>query len=698
MFLRKIPLILCLCVTAVVSAAPADHVPADAPRTWVRAGQQDAFRAFIASPEGQRYYEDIKADFDANWLNYPFPEEPPTYGDPDPKKRTPEKVILWRQAQDVCNRVATVAEAATMIWLVEGDERYLEKAKTFLLNVCDWDPRGVTDIYYNDEAHFRLWRKLPEVYDQIRDELTPQQREKVLEVFRDRGNRSVQWIKDSGLEELSRNSVEKEPSSHPVRFMAMTGRSGLALYDDIPEAKDWYHFAYDFYKNVFTPFGGDDGGWAEGAAYWRGVYEHADFQDALLLIDDPLAYNQPFWKNTSYFQVYFTQPYLATGFGDYSNAGKFDMEPGVYHFIRHMSKVLQDGYLRAWTDLYDDPRPLPDAYGLKKIYRVYPNETEYVWREFTVADKKLPQPKDLGELPSSRYFSDVGWVAFHSALGQPDDDIQLSFKSSPYGSFSHSHADQNAFILNAYGENLAINSGYREYHRSKHHKYYTRTTRSKNALLIDMRGQDTQNKDAKGKITHFEQNDYFSWAQGEAKQAYQTLQPRIDLEQVTRDIVFIDNRYFVVRDVVKTDDPVMVSYLLHAERPISASDEVNAVQIVNGQAHLVVKLEAWQNDFMFRTWKGFDVPVDQDYVDPAEVAKRPWMTAPNVEQEHFRADINTYSEDVVIYSVLWPTRESGDLGSVNLTVKDRDNVEVRRPDGSTDHLHFGDEQLQIEKR
>ncbi|MDP0498505.1 MAG: heparinase II/III family protein [Verrucomicrobiota bacterium JB022] len=695
MLIRPLTLLLTFGLCLALHAAPADHVPAEAPRTWVPAGELQGFRAFIETPEGQQYYATIKRDFDAYWMDFAFPEEPGTYGDPDPKKRTADKVILWREAQDVSNQIATVAEAATMIWLVEGDTRYLDKAKSFLLQVCEWDPRGVTDIYYNDEAHFRLWRKLPEVFDQIRDELTPAEREKVIAAFRERGNRSVEWIKRSGIEQVKRNSVEHKPSSHPVRFMAMTGASGLALWDDIPEAKEWYAFAYDFYRDIFTPFGGDDGGWAEGTAYWRGVYEHAVFQDALLLIDDPLAYNQPFWQNTGYFQVYFTQPYFATGFGDLSNSGKFDIEPGVYHFVRHLSKVLQDGYLRAWTDLYDDPRPLPSEYDLKEIYRVYPNLTEYVWRDYAVAGRKLPAAKDLRELPSSRYFADVGWVAFHSALGQPDEDIHLSFKSSPYGSFSHSHGDQNAFILNAFGENLAINSGYREYHRSKHHKYYTRETRSKNALLIDMRGQDTQNLAAKGEITHYETGERYAWARGEAKQAYQILQPQIELEQVTRDIVFIDDRYFVVRDVVKADDPVMVSYLLHAEKPIANSDAVNAVHIVNGQVHLGVRLEAWQNDFEFNTWRGFDVAVDQDYVDPEEVAKRGWLTAPNVDQEHFRADTAEYSGDVVIYSLLWPTEKASDLADLTLKVVDRDTVEVQRPGGSTDRLQFGENEIHL---
>src|SRR5690606_13862197 len=93
---------------------------------------------------------------------------------------------------------------------------------------------GATDVFYNDEAHFRLWRKLPLVYDQIRDQLTPAERAKVLAHFKLRGERSVQFVRRGRVEKNVRNSLEGKPSSHPVRFVAMTGLTALALWDDLP--------------------------------------------------------------------------------------------------------------------------------------------------------------------------------------------------------------------------------------------------------------------------------------------------------------------------------------------------------------------------------------------------------------------------------------------------------------------------------
>ena len=59
----------------------------------------------------------------------------------------------------------------------------------------------------------------------------------------------------------------------------------------------------------------------------------------------------------------------------------------------------------------------------------------------------------------------------------------LQFKSSRFGSFNHSHADQNSFILSAFGRPLLIDSGYYPWYGSPHDVGWTRQTIAHNALL-----------------------------------------------------------------------------------------------------------------------------------------------------------------------------------------------------------------------
>jgi hypothetical protein len=671
------------------------QVPETAPRTWVVDGGQERFREFALKGEGASSFALIKADFDRIWMNYEFPEQPTTYGDPDPRKRTPEKVVLWRDAQDVSNRVATVAEAATLIWLATGEEVYLEKAREFLLSMAEWGTDGVSDIYYNDEAHFRLWRKFPMVFDQIRDELTAAERQKVLQAFEVRGRRSTEWILSSGVMELKRNSIERRPSSHPVRFMAMMGLTGLALWDDLPEAREWYELAYTWYHDIFTPWGGDDGGWAEGVAYWRGVYEHATFHDALLAIGDKGAYADPFWRNTGYFPVYTIQPYRATSFGDLSNAGKFNMEPGVAHFVNHLGRVLNDGYLVAYANLFDGIRPYPGTAGIPELSRLYPVDTEYLVREFIAAGFKDPEPADLLELPTSRYFSDIGWVAMHSALGHPEEDIHLLFKSSPYGSFSHSHADQNAFILNAYGKNLAINSGYREFHRSLQHRFYTRQSKSKNMVLIDMRGQEVQTEKSCGQIVHFEEGDGYVWTAGDATEAYQLMQSRKRIDQARRDILFVDNRYFVMKDSVKVNSPSILTWLLHAEKEMEIHEDEDRIVLENDGAYLHVRLMAPGNSFGYRQRTGFTYPVDPPYTDQDFVDSLQWLLDVARDQYHLSADLKAAVADGVIWSLLWPSKEGKDGQNLHWEYLGDNTIKVQRPDGKIDTIRLTEDSVVI---
>jgi hypothetical protein len=687
-------------VTLLHAAGPSEVVPHAAPRTAILAGRHDAFRAYCTTGEGAAAFAKIKADLDRDYLAMPFPTEPVTYGDPTPSKRDSDKADKWRAVQDTCGRLTGVAEAATLCWIVTGEEKYLAKAKEILLGVARWHFApdwksgpvvGATDIYYNDEAHFRLWRKLPLVYDQIRAHLTAEEKRLVLDHFRERGRRSFEWIeKEGSISQITRNSIAADLSSHPVRFMPMTGLAALALWDDLPDARAWWEFAYQFYRDQFSPWGGDDGGWGEGSAYWRGTFEHAAFQDALLALGDPLAYASPFWKNSPLFAIYNVQPYLHTTFGDTSNAGRFNLEPAIADYMEHVARVQQNGFFRAYAELCSDQRPRPLDKGLAELSRTYPTAAEFLVRNFLAAQFPLPPARPLAELPPHRHFADVGWVSLHSALGRPTDDIHITFKSSPYGSFSHSHADQNAFILNAYGEGLAINSAYREFHNSPHHRDWTRQTISKNALLIDGLGQKAQSKAATGRITRYETGPRHVLATGDATKAYATTQPKGRVKRVTRDLVFIDQRYVVLRDRVELTTAAKLSWLLHAERHLAWDAATHTAFIRGENATLTTRLVLPGGAWTGRVTDQFPVPVDPKYAT-GEVTGS-YLTGKWHNQQHLTLESTASARSFTLWSVLWPERSG--TAPVSLQVENRgDALVVTRPDGKTDTLHLTDETI-----
>jgi hypothetical protein len=281
----------------------------------------------------------------------------------------------------------------------------------------------------------------------------------------------------------------------------------------------------------------------------------------------------------------------------------------------------------------------------------------------------------------------------HSALGSPDDDIHLTFKSSPYGSFSHSHADQNAFIVNAYGESLAINSAYREFHNSPHHDQWTRQTISKNALLIDGTGQKAKSKESRGRITRFEIGTRHVWTTGDATEAYaiaQTDPQRV--QRVTRDIVFIDQRYFVVRDRVEFATAGKLSWLLHSPKRIAWDSATSTAFIPGRNASLTAALVLPQAPWSGAVTTEFPVPVDPKYVSGAIGAE--YVTGKWHDQAHLTVTSLQLQNSFTVWAVLWPERTNDSPPSVRVRM-DADTIVINRPDGAIDRLILTDSILEL---
>ena len=93
---------------------------------------------------------------------------------------------------------------------------------------------------------------------------------------------------------------------------------------------------------------------------------------------------------------------------------------------------------------------------------------------------------------------------------------------------SHSHADQNSFQLNAYGEPLLIDSGYYPWYGSPHHTLWARQTRAHNAVLVNGRGQGNFSMEASGRIESFRHTGKLTLVRAEAGAAYKNIEDVIE--------------------------------------------------------------------------------------------------------------------------------------------------------------------------
>ncbi|HWL54238.1 MAG TPA: heparinase II/III-family protein [Chthoniobacteraceae bacterium] len=656
-----------------------------APRVFLPAPLRAPFRQFCREGEGREAFRAMKAEFDERDLTGALPEEPQDDGSRLPL--TPESIRISRDGQIACNRISGIAEAATLLWLVTGEEPYKARAREALLQASGWDPPV---LYYNDEAVFRLWRRLPFVYDQLRGELSPAERESILAGLKRIGEKTALYV-ISMTGETRRNSAEGKAPSHAVRFVPMIGLAGLALYDDLDAAPGWLRFALHFYREQYPPYGGDDGGYAEGCAYWRGTVEHGRFQDALLSIGHPDAWKDPFWRQTGYFPLYFVGPQPTYTFGDTPRpAGKMTLEPAVTTFMNRLGRRFRDPYLIAGAR-----QP-----GVRQVNRRllnissqdYPGGMEYLLQDFFVSLEPPVPPGDLTELPPTRSFNDVGWVSLHSAPGRPEEDIALAFKSSPHGAVSHAFADQNAFLFSAYGKPLAIRAGHRDFYSSDHYVRYTRTTAAQNALLIGGRGQ-AHSPEASGRIVRCVELPRAVWLTGDATQAYAS-GAQTPPARVRRDLLFIDRRYLVVADEVELSAPDTVQWLLHSEGPMKWNPARSELSIENGGVHLRGVLLAGEGTFRAEVTSTFPVPVHPDYLERRSHTRPDGSVIDLFPDEyHFSASTGERVLHHRIYAVLWP--EKGD-GPGPRAVWDGEWLSISRPDGKSDRLRLAADRVEIE--
>lgn len=182
------------------------------------------------------------------------------------------------------------------------------------------------------------------------------------------------------------------------------------------------------------------------------------------------------------------------------------------------------------------------------------------------------EDQSSSDMDALRWFRGVGWAAVQYHYKDPASHLQLIFKSSPYGSVSHSHGDQNAFVLSGFGEDLAIQSGHYVAFNSSMHQGWRRQTRSKNAILINGEGQYAGKDKAiamrsTGRIETAEEREDHVYLRGDATAAYQTLTPSVS--SVVREIYFVRQQYLVVVDSVDAEEEVDIDWLLHANGPMT---------------------------------------------------------------------------------------------------------------------------------
>ncbi|HSD39717.1 MAG TPA: heparinase II/III family protein [Rhodocyclaceae bacterium] len=556
--------------------------------------------------------------------NKPLPAQPPAV-----RNGTQDGSEAWRQGYMAANDAGNWAWRYALGWQLTGEQRYGREAARWLLHLASWKIDNEV-LRTNDELFIQHLRPMIFAYDWAWTALTAEERTTVNTAIAARLTLLAEHIQPKFS--LSTPTSPDNSLSHPMRFISTLGLGGMALYHDTAAAPAWVAWSYEYYLRQFPVWGGDAGGWSEGLNYWAtGMTQHLRFLEAMKLqgFDEPLQ--RPFFRNTPWFAAYNLMPYPGSSFGDLTNI--VGPTPSIALMLEKFALLQQDPYLLRFGHLLTTK--YPTAFGYYDF-----GAMDAMLHLFRRNQSQL-QEAELLHLPLTRYFDDIGWVAMHSRLGNKSEDIMLAFKSSPFGSASHSFADQNSFVINAFGEPLAISSGYREWYDSPHHVGWTRTTAAKNAILIDGQGQQIKSAAAKGSISRQVNGERFSFVTGDAKQAYAG-----NATQALRHIFFVDRRYFVMLDEVAAPQETKFQWLLHARDEMGLDPDNNRIAIARGVARLdTLLLSPAPGQLSLRQTDAFTPAVASGY------EKR----MPN--EWHVTAETLAKSKAQTFFSVMYPHRD-----------------------------------------
>ncbi len=598
--------------------------------------------------------------------------EEKSYAEPAGYSMHPFSAAEWRRIYTPAKVASAHLARTALAYWITGETKYLEGARRWMMTLAGWDPRGVTSYDVpqpngsegEDEAAMPILERVSLGWDWIGDKLTSDERRRVLAVMTERGNQVLRLLKKQDF-------LSHPFSNHEGRVLAFLGDAGLSFLGDIPEADQWLDYVIRCYLTSYPAWGGDQGGWAQGISYWSEyVGWLTTFAESLRGVTDVDLFRRPFYRNTGYFAMYVHPPYAPRGaFGDAS-----------YHGPSAAERILVN-YL---ADTYEDKV-------LKWYAQTMSVEKEPAsqdpWREWSMedvvsvlragSDSSRLQPRPPDDLDGSRLFPSIGWAAMHSALGDAANDVWVLFKASRFGSFSHSHADQNTFLLNAYGRALAIDSGYYPWYGSPHDELWTRQTRAHNGILVNGRGQPPFTWAASGQIENYERHGIVTIVTGQAGNAYNLPQPLEVLQQwrerlkepipsmepkvltFERTLAFVASKskpVLVVQDYLRADAPTTFDWLLHALNPMEVDNRLGAITVRDGHARLAIRLVSTEG-FQFSQHDGFPVP--------PEVAENTLYVTSSGEQAakfpnqwHLGAHTHTPVCEIKFLAVLVPYHES----------------------------------------
>jgi hypothetical protein len=488
----------------------------------------------------------------------------------------PLTAAMAAQQREIAHRVDEASrqlEAAAILWRLKKDPDYLKEAFKRGDQLAALSPLGPTSYANQDQATRQVALSLVKAVDLLAGDLDAERKARWLKIVSVRAN---EMFKDLAAD---KGRLDQHPyDSHGVTLLGYMALISTLALGDVADAQKWFDFSFRAHAAMPEPWSGQEGGYANGTAYaeYTAAYMIA-LWDPILQATGVNLYAKPWTVGFLDFLIEFVPPGAPVhAFGDGSETRP---DPRVLRALANRMVSPRAAWYASKLTANED--------ALSVIEAPYPMPV--------TGTRRKVQPSN------EAYFPSIGWVAIHRDIGSKGD-ASFYFKSSPYGSFNHSHGDQNGLLLTVAGKPLLVKAGWYDWYGSPLWTDWYHQTRSQNAITFDGgKGQLVdgyrEQLQRNGRITEFSVKPAYDYAEGDATPAYSG-----QLTQARRQVAYLRGpNAFVVRDKLSAKVPHTYEFNVHAPGVMKV-ESPSSVKIGTGRRS--VCLRDLNGDAPFARWTG----------------------------------------------------------------------------------------------
>lgn len=467
--------------------------------------------------------------------------------------------------------------ATAFAYLIGKDKTCGEFVKKQLVEMASWDVNKTTPYASNTNNFRESLLNMSVAFDWCNDLFSEAEKKQIIKAIRER--LIIYENPQDGLQDKVWNINITPHGAHGINGLINYFLPAcFIMVNEIPEAEKFIRQYLPRYLNLAPTYSNEDGNWRLGVNYWSFVSDNIFFY-TLNELTGINIYDKAWYKNNRLMILYLIHVAYNCEFCDGGNGEIYDGNHDSA--IRQVLAMTGDPVLK-WK---------LETFGMSPILDPF----LYIYSPMIEQIEASEPPVSY---PRSHVFQDTGVAALHSDLVNDADKISLYFRSSEYGSQNHSHPDQNSFHIHAYGERLAIDSGYYDSYGSVFDNGYTKQSYAHNTITFDGgQGQPRGTAAADGKIINFLNHPDFDLVSGEAAESYNyTIGGRgyIDnLEKFERHVIYLRPDAYIVVDDLKASKgkEVQFEWWLNAVDNLSLYESRTGAEVIQGNTALDTKIQ-----------------------------------------------------------------------------------------------------------